>query len=113
MATHYAMDPELGHVTYGHEPSAFLGGAPPSLQPRSYSEVTAQQIDQAVRLMADRAYERAAAVLERNRPLLEAAADELLAKESLDEADLKRLFAHLEGPAHPTAAPVPAGGPAS
>ena len=107
MATHYAMDPGLGHVTYGEEPASFLGGAPPSLQPRGYSEVTAQQIDQAVRLMADRAYRLAAAVLERNRPLLDEAADELLAKESLDEADLKRLFAHLELQADPAVAPAP------
>ena len=113
MATHYAMDPKLGHVTYGHEPSAFLGGAPPSFQPRRYSEVTAQQIDQAVRIMADRAYQRAAAVLEQNRPLLDEAAAELLAKESLDEADLKRLFAHLEVQADPMAAPVPATSPAA
>jgi cell division protease FtsH len=113
MATHYAMDPQLGHVTYGHEPSPFLGGAPPSFQPRGYSEVTAQQIDQAVRLMADRAYQRATAVLEQNRPLLDEAADELLAKESLDEADLKRLFARLEKQADPTAAPVPPTSPAA
>jgi cell division protease FtsH len=111
MVTHYAMGPGLGHVTYGHEPSSLLGGAPPSFQPRSYSEVTAQQIDQAVRLMADRAYQQATAVLERNRRLLEEAADELLAKESLDEADLKRLFAHLEAQADPADAPTLAGRP--
>jgi cell division protease FtsH len=75
--------------------------------------VTAQHIDQAVRLMADRAYQQAAAVLERHRRLLEEAADELLAKESLDEADLKRLFASLEGQAVPADAPTPASAPAS
>jgi cell division protease FtsH len=111
MVTHYAMDPRLGHVTYGHDPSAFLGGAPSALQPRGYSEVTAQQIDQAVRLMAERAYQQAAAVLERHRPLLEEAAAELLAKESLDEADLKRLFASLEAQADPAATPAVASSP--
>ena len=68
--------------------------------------MTAQQIDRAVRLVAERAYQQAAAVLDQNRSLLEEAAGELLAKESLDEADLQRLFAHLEPPADAAAAPT-------
>jgi len=61
--------------------------------------------------MADRAYQQAVAVLERNRPLLEEAAAELLAKESLDEADLTRLFVSLAAHADPADAPAPTGGP--
>jgi cell division protease FtsH len=113
MVTHYAMDPKLGPVTYGHEPSALLGGAPPGFQRRDYSEVTAQAIDHAVRLMAERAYQQAAAVLERHQRMLEEAAAELLAKESLDEADLKRLFASLEAQAGSVLAPAVASGPAA
>lgn len=94
MVTHYAMEPELGHVTYGGEPSAFL--ASPAFQRRGYSEVTAQKIDSAVALMAERAYQQALAVLERNRSVLEEGASELLAKETIDEADLKPLFAKLD-----------------
>ena len=63
--------------------------------------------------MADRAYQQATVVLERNRRLLEEAAAELLAKESLDEADLKRLFAALEAPVEPAGAPAPASSPAA
>jgi cell division protease FtsH len=109
MVTHYAMDSTLGHVTYGHEPAPFLGGAAPPFQPRAYSEVTAQQIDHAVRRLAERAYQQAAAVLDRNRVLLEEAATELLAQESLDEAAVQRLFSAIEPPAGATEAPAVAG----
>ncbi|HEY3356557.1 MAG TPA: ATP-dependent zinc metalloprotease FtsH [Polyangia bacterium] len=104
MVTHYAMDPKLGHVTYGSEPSPFLGPSPATFQRRGYSEVTAQKIDRAVEQMAERAYQQAAAVLERHRRALEAGASELLVKESLDEADLKRLFADIAAPADAGAA---------
>jgi cell division protease FtsH len=112
MVTHYAMDPTLGHVTYGQEPGAFLGVAQPDYRRRDYSEVTAQAIDRAVRLMAEHAYQLAAAVLGRNQRLLEDAAGELLEKESLDEADLKRLFATIEVQPEPADAPGPAKGAA-
>jgi cell division protease FtsH len=109
MVTHYAMAPALGHVTYAPEPSALLA-APPALERHRYSEVTAQQIDRAVRLVAERAYQQAKTVLEGHRPLLEEAAAALLGSESLDEADLSRLFA---GVAAPSGASASAGGPSA
>jgi cell division protease FtsH len=95
MVTRYAMVPELGSATYADESPGFLG-APAPLRPRLHSEQTAREIDLAVRRIVDDAFERALKTLERNRPVLEASAAELLARETLDEAALADFFEKLE-----------------
>jgi len=97
MVTRYAMVPELGSATYAENGPGFLGGDE-GLQVRTYSEVTAREIDLAVRRIVDASFERAVGILERNRPVLEASAAELLAKETLDEAALKAFFEKLGAP---------------
>jgi len=92
MATRYAMIPELGHVSYGSEPRSFLGSTEPSLQAREYSEVTAREIDSAVRALVERAFERAREALAANLPLLEEGAKQLLAEETLGQDQLDALF---------------------
>jgi len=94
MATVYGMVPELGQMTYGGEPSAFMGAAGPSV--RDYSEETAARIDRAVQGLVEQASRRAAAVLGRNKALLEEAARLLLSKETLTEAELAPIFARLK-----------------
>jgi cell division protease FtsH len=91
MATQYGMFPELGHVSYEQPEQRFLGNG--MLAPRrGYSETTAREIDGAVRQSVDGAYMRAKDILARNRSLLERGAEQLLANETLDEAQLKALF---------------------
>jgi cell division protease FtsH len=95
MVTRYAMVPELGHSTYEEDPVSFLGRAAPGLGGRLYSEATAREIDCAVRQLVDTAFARARSLLAANRPVLEKAASELLARETLAEAELRELFAGL------------------
>jgi cell division protease FtsH len=101
MVTRYAMVPELGHSTYEEDPVSFLGRQAPELRPRLYSEETAREIDCAVRALVDAAFARARHLLAANRPQLEKAASELLARETLGEAELRAVFASLAPAAPP------------
>jgi len=94
MVTRYGMVTELGHIVYDRDRQGFLGqpgGMPPE---RNYSEQTAQAIDAAVRGLVDEAFASALDLLGRHRDILERSAARLLEKETLDEAELKALFAH-------------------
>jgi cell division protease FtsH len=88
MVTRYAMVPELGNVSYDSDPSPFLGGGAGGSARRNYSEVTAREIDAAIRGIVDEAFKRARALLAKQRPDLDALAARLLEKETLDETDL-------------------------
>jgi cell division protease FtsH len=110
MVTRYGMVEDLGYVAYEAQPPRFLdlpgfpsGGC--STSPR-----TQQRIDDAVRTIVMDAFQRSTALLERHRALLDRAARELLAHETLDEAALLRLSAELRAsaPAVPAAPATPA-----
>ena len=90
MVTRYGMVDSLGHVAY-EEPQAPLlnGGFLP--KSREYSEQTAHEIDVAVRDIVRTAYEKALALLGRDKALLERGAQLLLQKETLAEAELAEL----------------------
>ncbi len=91
MVMRYGMHEKLGHVAYETEHPAFLQvpGAMPAM--REHSEDTADEIDRAVRDIAQAAFDRAAGILKARRETLERGALELLARETLGEEDLKRL----------------------
>lgn len=92
MVTRYGMDEALGQVTYDAERQTFLGQPQDfGLFPRSYSEQTAWQIDEAVRELINEAFERATAILERHRQLLDDTAQQLLEKETLTADELPSL----------------------
>jgi hypothetical protein len=57
---------------------------------RTYSEKTASQIDEAVRKLLERAHEKASAILQQNRELLDQTAEKLLARETLTAEDLPK-----------------------
>ncbi|MDD3327528.1 MAG: ATP-dependent zinc metalloprotease FtsH [Zoogloea sp.] len=84
----FGMHEELGNVAYDSDKTNFLGQAMPQPQERSYSEETAREIDCAVRQIVARAFERSCAILAERRAILEDTARDLLARETLDEADL-------------------------
>ena len=92
MVARYGMDPELGHVAYEHRPAGLLP-VPDALAPgpRQYSETTAHEIDDAVRRGVGAAFDHATLLLENNKALLEEGSNRLLARETLDEADLAQL----------------------
>jgi len=92
MVMRYGMHEALGSVVYETARMSFLEqkmDALPSGQ--HFSEETARRIDQAVRDLIDEQLARAAAILRRNREVLEQCAAELLRRETLDEAQLAQL----------------------
>jgi len=101
MVTRYGMDAKLGQASYAEERAGPLPGPLlPSLE-RQYSEETAREIDCAVRDLVNGALARANAILEANRDGLEHYADLLLAKETLDEGDLRDVAITLGGTESP------------
>jgi cell division protease FtsH len=95
MVTRFGMGQPLGPVTYESEPNAFLG--PMAGTTRLYAEQTAREIDVAVREIVDAAFERARAILTRNRPILEEGAKALLAKETLADEELSAVLEKVTG----------------
>ncbi|HYG67128.1 MAG TPA: ATP-dependent zinc metalloprotease FtsH [Anaeromyxobacteraceae bacterium] len=94
MVTRYGMAGKLGPVTWETEPNAFLAGM--GGKQRLYSEETSREIDVAVREIVERQFERARAILLRNRPLLEETAQALLEKETLSDGPLAAVLGRVE-----------------
>jgi len=100
MVMRFGMDDALGHVAYEHRPASMLP-VPDALvaQPRQYSETTAHEIDDAVRRLVGAAFDHATSLLEDSKALLEEGSNRLLARETLDEADLAQLTQRAPAPA--------------
>jgi cell division protease FtsH len=96
MVMRYGMDEKLGPVSYEQERTPFLEGVR-SAVPKEFSEDTAREIDQSVREVVGRAFERSVRILTEKRALLEKTARELLQKETLNEEDLKAVRAQIGG----------------
>ncbi len=92
MIMRYGMDPTLGHVAYEAERRTYLAEMSGAGTERSYSEETAREIDKAVRGLIDTTFQRAVALLNERRAILEAGAEQLLAKETITEKELKQLL---------------------
>ena len=90
MVTRFGMGAALGPVTYESEPSTFLGQ--PYGSQRRYGEETAREIDVAVRGMVEAQFQRARAILSKNRAALDDAATKLLASETLAGAQLEDIL---------------------
>ncbi|MGB0132794.1 MAG: ATP-dependent metalloprotease, partial [Dokdonella sp.] len=83
MVTKYGLSEELGPMTYtDEEDEVFLGRS--VTQHKHVSEATARRIDEVVRSVIDRAYERAREILTRESSKLEAMAQALLQYETID-----------------------------
>ena len=91
MATRYGMVESLGYVTYEAQRQPFLDV--PGLMPSGWqpSQDTQQHIDAAVRQIVMTGFDRATALLEEKRDVLERCARELLKRETLDEQALRTL----------------------
>jgi cell division protease FtsH len=86
MVTRFGMGEGLGPVTYESEPNGFLGQVTGTR--RLYAEETAREIDVAVREIVEGAFDRARAILVKNRALLDESARALLEKETLADQEL-------------------------
>ncbi len=94
MVMRYGMDEALGYVAYEAQQPRFLD-VPGIAQPGGcgVSPQTQQHIDSSVRGIVMDAFDGATRVLEQHREVLDRAARELLARETLDEAALAALTA--------------------
>jgi len=96
MVTEYAMSETLGQRTFGQkEELIFLGRE--IAEQRDYSEETASQIDREIKAIIDRGYNRAKEILTTYRPTLDAIANLLVEKETIDAAELQAVVNATEG----------------
>lgn len=102
MVTRFGMTEALGRVAYEDDRHRFLGiESAAAMVERRYSEDTATKIDGAVRELLDSAFETALAILQARRATLDRAAELLLAKETLDGAELRQVLGSDRGSAAP------------
>lgn len=93
MVARYAMIEELGHVAYEERSQAFLESG---FAARQFSEKTQEAMDRKIKELMDTAFNRAYLILELNRDLVEGAARELLAKETLVGPELTERFTKIQ-----------------
>jgi len=91
MVTEYGMSERLGPLTLGHknDQQVFLGRD--ISRDRNYSEDVAAAIDQEIRGIIERSYQRAASLLEENRETVERVVEALKVREILTSEDLEIL----------------------
>ena len=107
MVLRYGMSDALGNVAYDRERTLFLQPNLPMQQERSYSEDTAHAVDGEVHALVERAFERAVAILQRNRALLDRTAAALLKTETLDQPEIELLKQEIAGEPSGLGAPLP------
>ena len=62
------------------------------MREREYADETAAAVDEEVRAIVDRVFERAQGILKARRAILDRAAKKLLEKETLEQSDLEALI---------------------
>jgi len=121
MVTEFGMSDKLGPLSFGKRDELIFLGREIGEQ-RNYSDEVAKTIDEEVRAIIDRAYERAMEVLDTHRDRLEGLAAKLIAEETVDTEEFEKLFSDLPpkenlhgparrptvvGPGQPTPGTVP------
>jgi cell division protease FtsH len=91
MVTEYGMSEKLGPRTFGQRQELVFLGREISEQ-RDYSDKIAEEIDEEVHNIIQRAYKTTKKVLTANKEKLKLLAEELKARETLDEPDLDKIF---------------------
>jgi cell division protease FtsH len=99
MVTQYGMSERLGAIKLGDSTSEPFLGRDMGHQ-RNYSEEVAAVVDAETKKLLGTAHQEAFEILERNRDVLDALVLELLDKETLDKAQIARIFEPLR--LHPT-----------
>ena len=93
MVTRFGMSEVLGPVALGRQQGNMFMGRD-IMAERDFSEKTAAAIDNEVRLLVEQAYRRAKDVLVGNRHVLNALAEMLVEKETVDSEELQNLLAN-------------------
>jgi cell division protease FtsH len=94
MVTEFGMSDRLGPLSFGKRDELIFLGREIGEQ-RNYSDEIAKTIDEEVRAIVDRAFERASQVLETHRDRLDALATKLIAEETVDREAFETLFSDL------------------
>jgi cell division protease FtsH len=95
----WGMSPDVGPVYLGTgEEHVFLGRE--IVQDKAFSDATAERIDAAIHDMVEGSLQRAIEVNQRLRPQLDALVAALLEHETLDAADVLRIFGPVAGAVH-------------
>ncbi|MBS6947197.1 MAG: ATP-dependent zinc metalloprotease FtsH [Bifidobacterium scardovii] len=94
MVTQYGFSAQLGAIKWGDEDeqTTVMDG----LQPRKYSDRTAQVIDDEVLKLVETAHTEAWNVINENRDVLDELVRQLLVKETLNEKELAAIFANVK-----------------
>ena len=91
MVCNWGMSEELGPITFGRrEEHVFLGRE--ISQPKDFSEETARLIDHAMKNLVEGAYQRAKDLLATHRAELQALAQALLERETLDAQEIDKVI---------------------
>ena len=91
MITRFGMDEGLGYIAFEAQRPRFLDTPELAHGGCRVAESTQARIDQAIRDIVMGVFERAYRILDINRAVLERCACELLARETLDESDIRQL----------------------
>jgi len=91
MVCEYGMAEEVGAVTYGQEEEPIFIGKEIARH-KDYSEETAKIIDQTIRKILDDTRAQATRLINEHRSELDKLTEELLAKETLDDAEIRVLL---------------------
>jgi len=94
MVTEFGMSEKLGPLSFGKRDELVFLGREIGEQ-RNYSDDVAKTIDEEVRSLIDRAYDRAMEVLVTQRDRLQALAEKLVAEETVDSEEFEKLFSDL------------------
>jgi cell division protease FtsH len=94
MVTEFGMSDKLGPLSFGKRDELVFLGREIGEQ-RNYSDDVARQIDEEVRAIIDKAYERATDVLTQHRARLVALAEKLVADETVDAEQFETFFTDL------------------
>ncbi len=99
MVTSYGMSETLGPLAYQQRRNDFLGNGMGML--RNVSPHTAEMIDREIRQIVETAHQQARKILEANRDLLEAIANQLLENEVIEGEALEKALAQVKNPLVP------------
>ncbi len=91
MVTEWGMSDKMGPMTYGQKKEEIFIGRDLGMH-RDFSEDMAKKIDAEVRKIIDTAYKKAKDIISKNQDKLQAIADLLLEKESIDSWQLDRVL---------------------
>ncbi len=95
MIVYFGLNEKIGNISYydstGQQEYSFH---------KPYSEKTAELIDQEVKKLVEKAYQRAVAIIEKNKEKVEKLANFLLEKEVIFSEDLEKIFGKRLWPTH-------------